>query len=192
MLAVVLRLEAASWPGAMRAYSAALLALATRCERAPAKGEIYRWFMRVAGGALMAADEERRECLRDAFHDAVVRIPGILLRWRSGLKPSRSPNLRSMLVAWIRWRGTAVYRARRRHASRHVRLVDHDRVAPGRPDRATELREVLALLDGANPRQRALLLVAEGHTIASAARLTGVTRQTIYRIRAEFRALIEG
>ncbi len=192
MLMVVLRLESAPWPGAMRAYGAALLALAIRCERAPAKGEIYRWFVRAAGGALSHRDAARRECLHDAFHDTVTCISGRLLRFRAGLDPSRRPNLRSMLVAWIGWRAKELYRSRRwRHDHRRVPYRVDDRPASSRPDLAVELDEVLALLGGADPRRRALRLVAMGCTIAEAARLTGVSRQAIYRIREALRAIVE-
>ena len=192
LLGVVLRLESAPWPSSMRAYGAALLALSARCDRAPAKAEVYRWFSEAARGALVSRVPARYDCLRDAFHDMVAAIPSILLRFRASLDPSRRPNLRSMLVFMIHWRANTAYKARALYASRRAALLYDPRCAADRPDATTELREVLALLDGADPRHRALALVALGHNIADAARLTGVSRQAIYRIRDQLRDIIDG
>ena len=192
LLAVALRLESAPWPAAMKAYGASLLALATRCERPAAKAEVYRWFTRAASGALRDRHDHRRECLRDAFHDTVARIPGILMRFRAALDPARPPNLRSMLVAAIRWRAKGLYRSLHgRHDARRGHIDADGRRVAGGPDIALEMREVLALLRGADPRYRALLLVGAGHTVAEAARLTGVSRQTIYRVRDELREVAD-
>lgn len=192
MLGVVLRLESAPWPGAQSAYGANLLALSTRCERPAAKAEIYRWFMREGGGALVSRHEERRADLRDAFHEMVAKIPWILLHFRAGLDADRRPNLKSMLVRWIGWRANGLYKSRQRHASRRAPYRLSDQLAPGGPDIAAQLGEVLALLDGADPVIRALRLVGLGHTIAGAARLTGVSRQKIYRARSALQAKVEG
>lgn len=191
LLLTVLRLESAPWPAALRAYGAALLALAIRCERPSAKAEVYRWFLREAGGALRDRHESRRECLRDAFHDTIARMPGILMRCRAALDPARRPNLRSMLVAAIRWRANGLHRSvHGRHDTRRAPYIGDDRRAAGTPDLVVEMREVLALVSGADPRYRALLLVGAGHTVAEAARLTGVSRQTIYRMRDLLREIV--
>lgn len=183
LLMAALRLEGAPWPRALQAYGAHLLALATRCERPAAKAEVYRWFMREAGGALVVRDPQRRENLRDAFHEAVATIPDLLLRFRAGLDPGRRPNLRSMLVKWIEWGANEHYRREQRHAKRQLPYRADDRLIPGGPDHVLLLREVLALLDGADPVDRALRLVGLGETIAEAARRTGASRQQIYRAR---------
>lgn len=192
LLGVVLRLENAPWPGALRAYGASLLALASRCEQPAAQAEIYRWFLREAGGALVVFDDARRARLQDAFHDMVVAIPGVLLRFRAGLDPGRRPNLQSMLVKWIEWRAGDLHRSEARHASRRAPYRADDRLASGAPDLALQLVEVLALLRGADPIKRALRLVGLGYSIASAARLTGVSRQKIYRARRALRATLDG
>lgn len=183
LLRVVLRLERAPWPGAQSAYAAALLALATRCHLPVAKAEVYRWFVCQAGGSLVAVGHGRRERLRDAFHDAVARLPEVLLRFRAGLDSGRRPNVRSMLVKWIYWRAGDLYSAEQRHDARKAIEQVEDQPAPERTDATVELGEVLALLDGADPRQRALRLVALGHSVAHAARLTGASRQQVYRAR---------
>lgn len=140
--------------------------------------------MREAGGALVVRDPQRRENLRDAFHEAVATIPDLLLRLRAGLDPGRRPNLRSMLVKWIAWAANENYRREHRHAKRRFPYRVDDRLTPERPDHVVLLREVLALLDGADPTRRALRLVGLGVPIAEAARRTGVSRQKIYRVRA--------
>lgn len=184
-------MESADWPKAMAAYGASLLALSVRCEQPSAKAEVYRWFMREAGGSLTAFGDDRRAGLRDAFHEMVARIPGLLLRFRAGLGSERSPNLKSMLVCWIRWRASELEASRRRYTSRAVPVQLNDRAAPGRPDLTVHLAEVLALLDGADPTARALRLVGLGHTIAAAARLTGVSRQQIYRAREVLTKMVD-
>lgn len=183
LLHVVLRLERAPWPESQGTYAAGLLALAIRCDFAPAKAEVYRWFTREAGGSLVAHGESHRANLRDAFHEAVAIIPELLLRYRAGLDPGRRPNLRSMLVKWIHWRAGDLYEAEQRYAGRRSTRPIDERAAPATAEAAVELREVLALLDGAAPHLRALRLVGLGHSIAEAARLTGVSRQHIYRMR---------
>ncbi len=184
LLMAALRLEGAPWPRALQAYGAQLLALATRCEGPAAKAEVYRWFMREAGGALVVRDPQRRQNLRDAFHEAIATMPDLLLRFRAGLDPGRRPNLRSMLVKWIEWAANEHYRREQRHAKRRFPYRADDRLTPERPDHVVLLREVLALLDGADPTRRALRLVGLGVPIAEAARRTGVSRQKIYRVRA--------
>lgn len=183
LLDVVLRLERAPWPRAQQSYAAGLIGLATRCDLGPAKAEIYRWFAREAGGSLVVSDERHRENLRDAFHEAVTLIPDLLLRFRAGLDPDRRPNLRSMLVKWIHWRAGDLHDAERRHTGRCTSLQVDDRAVPARAELAVELGEVLALLDGEVPRVRALRLVGLGYSVAEAARLTGASRQQIYRVR---------
>jgi len=191
LLRVVLRLETAPWPAALRAYGASLLALSSRCERPAAKAEVYRWFMREAGGALTAFDDARQARLRDGFHEVITNIPGMLLRFRSGLDPERQPNVRSMLVKWIEWWANDLYRSEARHASRRAPYRVDDRLSPDRSHIAVQLGEVLAILDGDDPRKRALRLVGLGYTVAEAARLTGASRQQIYRERRALRATFD-
>lgn len=188
LLGLVLRLESAPWPRAQRAYARGLRALASRCDAPAAKAEIYRWLVREAGGALAGEDAAHRETLRDALHDAIARAPELLTRFHAGLDPERRPNLRSMLVRWIHWRAGNLRCAERRYAGRRWPLLVDDRPTPTRAEAVVELREVLALLDAGSPRCRALWLVGLGHSIMAAARLTGASRQQIYRARDTLRA----
>lgn len=188
LLRVVLCLESAPWPAALSAYDAGLLALTIRCEGPAAKAEVYRWFMREVGGALVVRGDERRARRVDAFHDAIATIDSLLLRFRAGLDPERRPNLRSMLVKWIEWRAKDHLRSDARHTSRRAAYADDARAAPGNPYFAVRVAEVLALLDGAEPVDRALRLVGLGHTVSEAARLTGASRQQIYRARGTLAA----
>lgn len=194
MLGALLELEASPWPAAMRSYGAMLVALSARCERCQgAKAEVYRWYMRELAGSLVVHGPERRECLQDALHEAVARIPGLLLHFRAGLDASKAPNFRSMLAAWVRWRAKDLYRSTwRRHADRRAELVWDGRAAPGSQASTVEANEVLALLGGEAPTSRALRMVGLGYGVAEAARRTGVSRQAIYRARRALRALIDG
>ncbi len=200
MLAALLRLEAEPWPGGLRAYSAMLVALSSRCEQhRAAKGEIYDWLERVAGGALVVRNEVRRECLRDAFHEAVASIDGLLLHFRAGLRDDRRPNLRSMLVAWIVWRAGDLRRSlHQRHDDRRSRGVDatlHLAVTPvaDNPETTVITADIAAMLaaDG-SPAARALLLVGAGYSVAEAARRTGASRQQVYRARGLLRETVDG
>ncbi len=65
-------------------------------------------------------------------------------------------------------------------------------VVGARPERMTLATELVDMLDTGEPADRALLLVAQGHSIAAAARKTGASRQAIYRRRERLRAELEG
>lgn len=198
MLATVQRLEAAPWPAAKQAYRAMLVALASRCEDPAAKSEVYRWFKRAAGGSLVVHGPDHRDCLRDAFHEAVARIPGLLLQFRAGLTNDRRPNIQSMLVAWIRWRANDLYRSLYlRHRGRQSQGVDamtHLASLPAydNPEIAVIAADICGLLvsDG-SPPSHALLIVAQEYTIAEAARLTGASRQQIYRERQRLKNITD-
>ncbi len=194
MLADVLALEGSRWPETRPAYAAALLRLATRCERIEARAEMYQWATVEFGGLLNQRSERVSECRADALADVVAEIAGTLLRFRSGLDDARWPNLTSMLRAAMLWTSTDIYRIRyERHTSRTApELRDGDRPAVGRPDARTLANEVLALLADDARTSKALRLVGLGYSVAEAARRTGASRQQIYRARDELLSRIEG
>lgn len=193
MLDALLRLERSPWPAAMQAYGSTLVALSVWCERhREAKGEVYHWAMREIGGVLAVRGDARRACLTDALHEAVARVPGLLLRFRAGLTARKTPNLRSMLAAWVRWRGKDLLRSTwGRHADRGAAYVWDGQVDPGRSDTSTLAHEVLALLDRDNPAHQALMLVGLGESMAEAARRTGASRQQVYRARDALLAIVD-
>jgi len=189
LLARLVELEARPWPAGRGQYSATLIALSIRCESKAGKAELMRWFERTCGGALVVADERRRECLRDGLHELVARSAGVLLRFRAGLTATRSPNLGSMLVAWVFWRANDLFASLYgRHAARASSwpqgLIEGvGGTASGNPEGMAAGRELWALLDPERPTHRALMMVGLGHSIAEAARRTGCSRQQIYRAR---------
>ncbi len=185
-------LERQGWPEARDAYAEALLALAIRCEAKPGKAEILRWLLRVSGGLFNIRDARWRECAQDALHEVVALSAGQLLRCRSGLEAAPAPNLRSMFGAIIWWRAKGFFESRYRRHVRHLApwAMHAGRVAhtagPSRPVEEAIGREVWALLDPGSPGDAALMLVGVGFSIAEAARRTGLSRQVIYRCRADF------
>lgn len=193
LLAVLLDLERAPWPAARSAYAAALLAFATRCERTDARADMYRWAVAEFAGYLQHRNAQVRECRIDALADLSTELPGTLLRFRAGLDDSKRPHLTSMLRAAFLWRSTDLLESLHlRHTRRTMpELRDDDRPTPGGPGTVTMAREVLALLDPADPHAHGLLRVAAGDSIAEAARRTGLSRQQIYRARARLKALID-
>jgi len=187
LLAEVLRLEEQTWPTVRSRYSTTLIALADRCAPKSGKAEVYRWAMRHIGGVLVERGERRRECLTDALHEAVALSPSILLQFRAGLDVGRRPNIRSMLAAWINWRGGDFFESRYRRHQRHAEAVFTRCPLPdayASPEAGTSAREMIHRLwpDG-DPASRGLLLHGAGHSIAEAARRTGASRQQIYRRR---------
>lgn len=185
-------LERQSWPEARDAYAEALIALAIRCEAKAGKAEILRWLLRVSGGLLNIRDVRWRECAQDALHEVVALSAGQLLRCRSGLEAAPAPNLRSMFGAIIWWRAKGFFESRYRRHVRHLApwAMHADRVAsmagPSRPVEEAFGREVWRLLDPDSPSDAALMMVGVGFSIAEAARQTGISRQAIYRCRADF------
>lgn len=187
LLADIRRLESTAWPAVRQAYAAALLVLATRCEAPAGKAELYRWYMRRAGGSLVVRDPTRARCRQDALHDVVADCAGLLLRIRAGLDDGKRPNLQSLLVAQVIWRAGDILRSQHERHTRLRAALEPCSVNPARPagpDAAVLAREVGDQIDLDDRRERALLLVAEGHSIAEAARRTGSSRQQIYRARA--------
>lgn len=188
LLAELERLEKAPWPDAQTAYAAVLLALATRCEAPAGKAEVYRWLLAVAGGVLFVRDETRRQCREDALRDLIAECAGLLQRARVGLDPATRPNLRSLLTAQVIWRANNLFESRHaRHARRAGQVLAVCPLVPAPSPNAVAAvlaRQVGDRLDLADPRDRALLFVAMGYSIAEAARKTGCSRQQIYRAQA--------
>lgn len=193
LLTAALDLERAPWPAARSAYAAALLEFATRCERTDARAEVYRWAVAEFAAYFQHRSERVRACRVDALADLIAELAGTIARFRAGLDDSKRPHLVSMLRAAFLWRSTDLLESLHlRHARRLMpALRDDDRPTAGGPETTAMAREVLTLLDPADPNARALLLVGAGESVAEAARRTGLSRQQIYRVRARLVALVE-
>lgn len=182
----VIRWEGERWPDALIPLYGAMFALANRCEFPPGQAEFYRWGLRVLRPWLSIPNERLVEHRMDALADLSVWSFTWIHGLRAGLDYRTKPNIRSMLRGAVRWRATDYAESMdRRHAKRRAdsRLDHLSRFAsPGTPYTATLAREVVDQLtaDG-SPRARAVLLVAQGESIAEAARRTGVSRASIYR-----------
>lgn len=187
LIAHLADLERRPWPAARALYADALVALSIRCETRGGKREVYDWFMAEGLRAVQGLSPVRRAHLQDAVHEMVATAPGLLLRFRAGLDDRRQPHLKSMLVRWVSWKAkdfcASTYT---RHARREVPWPPggFERVSETDPFTACRVREVIrALVEDGSPVAWALVLVAQGASIAEAARRTGVSRQRIYRRR---------
>lgn len=89
LLAEVLRLERERWPESLDVYSAALLALGTRCEQPAAKAEMFRWLSGALVGLLNPLDPQLREVTGDALANVVSAIDGRLYAFRAALDHRR-------------------------------------------------------------------------------------------------------
>ncbi len=194
MIAALMRLERAPWPAARPAYAAMLTALAIRCEAQPAAvAEMYRWLRAGLASALAAGSGDVRKARREALSVVAAEIAGLLHACRASLDRARRPNLMSMLGFQVRRRARDLLVVERRYHARFGGSWDWaPPVVGARAERMTLVAEVVRMLDTGEPDDRALLLVAQGHSIAAAARRTGASRQAIYRRRERLRAELEG
>lgn len=194
LLAHLLGVESSPWPVARTAYAEALLALAIRCEAAPAQAEIFRWAHAEFAALTQHRDPQTVEARHDAMTDLVTGFSGLLLRWRAGLDDAIRPNIRSMIRAYIIWRANQHLESRHRRHARREMAPSPTHARPARRARAHVLAEADALCrqlaEADHPAARALLLVGLGHSIAEAARRTGASRQQIYRYRDALRRLL--
>lgn len=189
LIAHLLHLETHPWPATLPAYADALLTLATRCDARPAKAEALRWLHRDLARALHHRAPALRAARADALHDLVATFPTHLLRLRAALHPHTAPNIRSMLAIAIAWNANDLHKSRvARHHRRETPLTERPAATHlADPYTATLARQLAAHLAAADAPARALLHVARGESIASAARLTGASRQQIYRAREHLR-----
>jgi hypothetical protein len=129
LLAEVLRLQGEPWPDSLDAYSAALLALGTRCEQPAGKAEMFRWLSGALVGLLNPPDPQLREVTGDALANVVSTIDGRLYAFRAALdRRLRRPNLRSMLHKAVEWHAKDIAKSRyRRHDKRRVYVEPRER-----------------------------------------------------------------
>lgn len=187
---MLVRLERAPWPPARPAYAAMLTALAIRTEvRSATVAEVYRWLSDGLGPLLAAGSGEVRRARREALTMVAVETAGLLHRFRASLDLAKRPNLLSMLSFQVRRRARDLLVVERRYHDRFGGSWDWTPPAVGAwAEQMTFAAELVDILDTGEPVDCALLLVAQGYSIAAAARKTGASRQAIYRRRERLRA----
>lgn len=198
-IAELLAIEhAGTWPAGLPAYRRGLDALAEALGRQDpiVRWSVYCWLEAELGGLLHHRSALLRQVRREALEDVVLDgelIADKLTQAAERLCPARQPNILSFMRAMVIWRANDIVRWRhRRHDERlQFQAAPVDTRIPSswsRAIHATTLGQLLAGFDFTRAEAKVIDLLADGESVAEAARRTGRSRQQIYRLLERMRA----